>query len=92
MELVAFLWIILLIIIGSMFNYYLNRAPGADPEDFQILVGPMNSGITCDCFLNTLIVSTIITIMITLSTGVFESTSELLFTGAISFIIVWIAG
>ena len=52
----------------------------------------MNTGIACDCFLNTLIISTITTIVIALSSGLFESTTELLYSGAASFLIVWIAG
>ena len=52
----------------------------------------MDTGITCDCFLNTLIISTITTIMLALSSGLFESTAELLYSGAVNFLIVWIAG
>jgi hypothetical protein len=88
----ALFWIIFLVTLGSIFNYYLNRAPGADPDDFQIAVGPIESGITCDCFLNTLIVSTITAIIIALSADLFESTIELLYYGVGSFIVVWIAG
>ena len=48
-----------ILVIGSIlaiiFNYFLNRAPGSDPEDF--VIGPQELGIKCDCFLNTIIVA-----------------------------------
>jgi hypothetical protein len=83
-------WIAVLILLGSIFNYYLNRAPGSDPDDFRI--GPMNSGITCDCFLNTLIIGVIVGIMIATSASLFDSTVELIYAGVFSFLIVWIVG
>jgi hypothetical protein len=91
-DIVSLLWILLGISLGSIFNYFLNRAPGADPDDFQITVGSTNTGITCDCFLNTLIISAITAVLIVLSSGLFDSTIELLYTGAASFIFVWLAG
>lgn len=84
------LWIIAFVAVGSFFNYFLNRAPGSDPDDFRI--GPLNSEISCDCFLNTLIIGAITAVMIILSASLFDSTTELLYTGVVGFLVVWMAG
>lgn len=77
-------------VVASLFNYILNRAPGSDPEDFQ--VGPQELGITCDCFLNTLIVGIIVGLAIAASSSIFASMEEFFVVLAAVFIIITIAG
>ena len=73
-----------------IFNYYLNRAPGSDPEDF--LVGPDELGIKCDCFLNTIIVAGIAAFAVSVSSTAFDNRIELYIIAIIVFVIVTIAG
>ncbi len=74
----------------AIFNYYLNLAPGADPEDFQI--GPPQLNMTCDCSLNTLIIGGILVLALSAGSGMFESRIELYVVGIIAFSVISIAG
>ncbi|MFW9958872.1 MAG: hypothetical protein ACFFCT_12450 [Candidatus Odinarchaeota archaeon] len=87
-----FILVILIIVLLALtvFNYYLNLAPGADPEDFQI--GPRQLNMTCDCSLNTLILGGILVIALSAGSGMFESRIELYVTGIVTFTVVSIAG
>jgi len=76
--------------IAAVFNYYLNRAPGSDPEDFQ--VGPQELGITCDCYLNTVIISSIAVVAVLASSTAFTSIWELVIVGSLVFLSITIAG
>lgn len=74
----------------ALFNYYLNKAPGSEPEDFR--VGPAELGITCDCYLNTVILSAIAVIAVIANSNAFSSITELVAVGATAFVIITIAG
>ena len=78
------------IFILAVFNYYLNLAPGSDPEDFAIGAPQLN--FTCDCYLNTLILGGIMVIAFSAASAVFSSRLELYFFGGISFAVVTLAG
>ena len=78
------------VLLASAFNYYLNLAPGADPEDFQ--VGPTQLGITCDCSLNILIIGGIVVLALSAVSGLFESRLELYIVGIAAFSMITIAG
>ncbi len=82
--------IIVGVLIAAAFNYILNRAPDSDPEDFQ--VGPPQLGIRCDCFLNTLIIGSILVLALSASSYVFETRTELHIVGFIAFAIITVAG
>ncbi|MBD3405195.1 MAG: hypothetical protein GF411_03550 [Candidatus Lokiarchaeota archaeon] len=88
----VFVWVI--VIVGTMilmlFNYYLNKAPGADPDDY--VVGPPELGITCDCFLNVLILGGIAVIAISTNSALFDSRLELYTVGIVAFFAITIAG
>jgi len=85
-------WIVLVVVvlITSAFNYYLNLAPGADPEDFQ--VGPPQFNITCDCSLNVLIIGGIVVLALSAVSGIFESRLELYIVGIVAFSLISAAG
>lgn len=74
----------------ALFNYYLNLAPGSDPEDFNI--GPPELNITCDCYLNTLIIGGVLVIAFAAASGIFESRTELYASGIIAFTVITLAG
>lgn len=78
------------IVLTGTFNYVLNRASGAEPEDFEI--GPSSMGIRCDCFVNTLVIAAIVVLAIGLSSAAFSSRLELYVTGALAFIGITMAG
>ena len=78
------------VILASAFNYYLNLAPGADPEDFQ--VGPPQLGLTCDCSLNILIIGGIVVLALSAVSGLFDSRLELYIVGIVAFSLITIAG
>jgi hypothetical protein len=86
--------VLVLIIAGifilAIFNYYLNLAPGSDPDDFAL--GPPQMNITCDCYLNTLILGGIMVIAFSAASTLFASRWELYFFGGIAFAVVTIAG
>jgi len=74
----------------ALFNYFLNLAPGSDPDDFA--VGPQELNLTCDCSLNTLILGGILVIALSAASSMFSSRYELYFIGIIAFTIVTVAG
>lgn len=74
----------------ALFNYYLNKAPGSEPEDFR--VGPAELGITCDCYLNTIILSAIAVIAVIANSNAFSSLTEIAAVGAVAFVIITLAG
>lgn len=76
--------------IVAWFNYYLNLAPGSDPDDFA--VGPPQLNITCDCYLNTLILGGIMVVAFSAGSSLFSSRVELYIIGGIAFAAVTIAG
>lgn len=82
--------IAIVVILASAFNYYLNLASGADPEDFQ--VGPPQLGITCDCSLNIIIIGGIMVLALSTISGSFDSRIQLFSVGIISFILITLAG
>jgi hypothetical protein len=82
--------IVVVVLLASAFNYYLNLAPGSDPEDFQ--VGPQQLGITCDCSLNVLIIGGIVVLALSAVSGLFGSRMELYIVGIVSFSLITIAG
>ena len=90
MDLLIGFVIVVGVLIAALFTYILNRAPGSDPEDFQ--VGPPQLGIKCDCFLNTLIIGSILILALSASSYVFETRTELHIVGFIAFVIITAAG
>ncbi|TFG11723.1 hypothetical protein EU537_11555 [Candidatus Thorarchaeota archaeon] len=78
------------VLAAAIFNYYLNWAPGADPDDFR--VGPPQSGVTCDCFVNTLILGTVVVAGLMVVSSIFDDRLHLYFSGLVSFIAVTTAG
>ncbi len=78
------------VLLATTFNYYLNRAPGSDPEDFRM--GPPELGITCDCYLNTLIVSAIAVVAVLSMSTAFDSIWEIVIVGTIVFFTITLAG
>jgi len=87
--LIAFI-IVVGVLFATLFNYILNRAPGSDPEDFQ--VGPSQLGIRCDCFLNTLIIGSILVLALSASSYVFETRTELHIVGFSAFVVITASG
>ncbi len=85
-------WVILVtvVLLATAFNYYLNLAPGSDPEDFQ--VGPPQLGITCDCSLNVVIIGGILVLALSAASGLFNSRVELYLVGIVSFSLITLAG
>lgn len=90
MNILTFSILIVVTLALALFNYYLNLAPGTDPEDFNI--GPPELGMSCDCYLNTLIIGGILVIALGAGSGIFESRTELYVSGVIAFIAVTVAG
>lgn len=86
--------LIVIVMVGvcllALFNYYLNLAPGSDPDDFAI--GPPELNLTCDCALNTLILGGILVIALSAASSMFSTRYELYFIGIVSFIVVSVAG
>jgi len=76
--------------LAAVFNYFLNRAPGSEPEDFDF--GPSGTTIRCDCFLNTLIIASIVILALALSSAAFSSRMELFASGALAFAAITLAG
>ena len=85
-------WALLIGTIAAIayFNFYLNLASGADPEDFRI--GPPQLNMTCDCYLNTIILGGILVLGLSTISSIFSSRIELFITGGIAFVIVTLAG
>ncbi len=78
------------ILLSAVFNYYLNLAPGSDPEDFQ--VGPPQMNLTCDCSLNVLIIGGIVVLALSAASGIFDSRLELYIVGIVAFSVITVAG
>jgi hypothetical protein len=91
-ELDILTWTVLVVVVllASVFNYFLNLASGSDPEDFQ--VGPPQLSITCDCSLNILIIGGIVVLALSAVSGVFESRLELYIVGIAAFSMITLAG
>lgn len=90
MDILILAILIVAILALAVFNYYLNLAPGVNPEDFQI--GPPQLNMTCDCSLNTLILGGILVIALSAGSGMFQSRIELYIVGIIAFSVVTVAG
>ena len=90
MDLVIWAIVIIGTLLAAAFNYILNFAPGSDPEDFQ--VGPSEMNITCDCFLNVIIIGGIMILALSAASGVFSSRIELYLVGGVSFAVITLAG
>ena len=86
------MWVIIIVVVllAATFNYFLNLAPGADPEDFQI--GPPQLGITCDCFMTVLIIGGIVVLGLSAVSGIFDSRLQLYVIGIVAFSTITIAG
>ncbi|MHA1850941.1 MAG: hypothetical protein ACTSW8_06745, partial [Candidatus Thorarchaeota archaeon] len=78
------------VLVVALFNYYLNLAPGSDPDDFTL--GPPQLNLTCDCYLNTLILGGIMVVAFSAGSSLFDSRLELYLIGGIAFAAVTIAG
>jgi len=72
----------------SIFNYYLNLAPGSEPEDFNVA---SEIPIRCDCFLSTIILGGIAALCVAISSFAFTR-EELYAVGIAAFAIVTAAG
>jgi len=85
-------WVILIagIFVLVIFNYFLNLAPGSDPEDFAL--GPPQLNITCDCYLNTLFLGGILVVAFSAGSTIFSSRLELYLIGGLAFAVITIAG
>ena len=90
MDLVTWAIVIAGIFVLVIFNYFLNLAPGSDPEDFAL--GPPQLNITCDCYLNTLFLGGILVVAFSAASSIFSSRLELYFVGGLAFTVVTIAG
>ena len=85
-------WVLLIAGIFTLviFNYFLNLAPGSDPDDFAL--GPPQLNITCDCYLNTLFLGAILVVAFSAGSSIFSSRLELYFIGGLAFAVITIAG
>ena len=90
MDLVILVILIAGIFVLAIFNYFLNLAPGSDPEDFAL--GPPQLNITCDCYLNTLILGGILIVAFSAASSIFTSRVELYITAGLAFAAITIAG
>ena len=90
MDLLTWAILVVVVLLATAFNYYLNLAPGADPEDFQ--VGPPQLGITCDCSLNIIIIGGIVVLGMSAASGLFDSRIMLYIVGIVAFSVITIAG
>ncbi|MGY5872473.1 MAG: hypothetical protein RTV72_09525 [Candidatus Thorarchaeota archaeon] len=90
MDLVTLVIVIAGIFVLSLFNYYLNLAPGSDPDDFTL--GPPQLNLTCDCYLNTLILGGILIVAFSAASSAFSSRYELYLVAGLAFAMVTIAG
>lgn len=86
------LWIAIFLGVGlaTILNYYLNWAPGSEPDDFN--VGPPEMQLSCDCYLNTLIIGGIVAIALAVNSSLFASRIELYITAITAFFVVSAAG
>lgn len=90
LDLVTLVILIAGIFVLAIFNYFMNLAPGSDPEDFAL--GPPQLNITCDCYLNTLILGGILIVAFSAASSIFSSRLELYFVGGLAFAVITIAG
>ncbi|TFG99248.1 hypothetical protein E4H12_03445 [Candidatus Thorarchaeota archaeon] len=90
MEPLTLVLVIAGVIVLAIFNYYLNLAPGSDPDDFAL--GPPQLNLTCDCYLNTMILGGIMVIAFSAGSTLFDSRIELYFFGGLAFATVTVAG
>ncbi|RDE10800.1 MAG: hypothetical protein C4K47_10880 [Candidatus Thorarchaeota archaeon] len=90
MDPVALVIVLTGISLAGLFNYILNRAAGAEPEDFEI--GPNGMGIRCDCFMNVIIIAAIAVLAMALSSAAFSSRLELYVTATLAFVAIALSG
>ena len=90
MDILTWTVVVVVVLLASVFNYYLNLAPGSDPEDFQ--VGPPQLGITCDCSINILIIGGIVVLALSAASGAFDTRLELYIVGIAAFSLITVAG
>ncbi len=90
MDLLTLVLLIAGVFILVIFNYYLNLAPGSDPDDFAL--GPPQANITCDCYLNTLILGGILVVAFSAGSAMFASRVELYIIAGLSFAFITLAG
>ena len=90
MDILTWTVVVVVVLLASVFNYYLNLAPGSDPEDFQ--VGPPQLGITCDCSINILIIGGIVVLALSAASGAFDTRLELYIIGMAAFSLITVAG
>jgi len=90
LDLITLVILIASVFILVIFNYYLNLAPGSDPDDFAI--GPPQANITCDCYLNTLILGGILIIAFMAASSMFTSRVELYVVAGLAFAAITIGG
>ncbi|TFG09288.1 hypothetical protein EU538_05620 [Candidatus Thorarchaeota archaeon] len=76
--------------LAALFNYYLNRAPGSDPDDFTI--GPPQLGVRCDCIFNILVLGGIVVIALAAASSIFSTRLELYVVGISAFVAITAAG
>ncbi len=88
MDILTFLAVAIGVAVLSVFNYYLNLAPGSEPEDLNIT---SEVPIKCDCFVNTLILGGIAVLCIAISSIAFTR-EELYALGITAFVIITTAG
>jgi hypothetical protein len=89
-DLLVQLLLVVGVAVAAVFNYFLNLAPGSEPQDFEVL--HVGSGVRCDCFLNTLILGGIVALAMALSSSAFSSRTELYAYGFLSFALITLAG
>ena len=77
-------------ILAIVFNYYLNKAPGSDPEDF--IIGPEELGLKCDCYLNTIIVAGIAALAVSAASTSFDTRLDFYIIAIAVFAFVTLAG
>ncbi len=77
-------------VVLTIFNYYLNYAPGTTPDDYAF--GPEGASVQCDCCLNTIIIGAIAVGALAVSSGYFDSRIELYAVAIVVFAVVTTAG
>ncbi len=85
---------IALVVVGTalaaVFNYYLNRAPGTEPDDFRI--GPPELSLTCDCYLNTVVVGLVFAVFVVLLAPSIGPFVEAVSTALLCLLVITVAG
>ena len=90
MDLIFGVILIIGTILAIVFNYYLNKAPGSDPEDF--IIGPEELGLKCDCYLNTIIVAGIAALAVSAASTSFDTRLDFYIIAIAVFAFVTLAG